>query len=45
MAKKISKIIWSPLAERQHLKIKDYLLEEFSQKELVKFNISFKNLK
>ena len=39
MAKKVSKIIWSPLAERQYLNIKDYLLEEFSQRELVNFNI------
>ena len=39
MNSNITKVIWSPLAERQYLSIKDYLLEEFSQKELIKFNL------
>jgi plasmid stabilization system protein ParE len=36
--KGFSEIIWSPLAESQYLKIKDYLLRKFTQKEVNNLN-------
>ncbi|MEO9796885.1 MAG: type II toxin-antitoxin system RelE/ParE family toxin [Crocinitomicaceae bacterium] len=38
MKKGYSEIIWSPLAESQYIKIKDYLLRKFTQKEVNKLN-------